>query len=426
LTPYQENLDTADPQCPALKMLPFYFIFNEWHSQTTSEKTRTVFKKQAEQGKFLGSFAPYGFDKDPKDKYKLIIDPYAAGIVKRIFDMRLQKISLRAIARKLNADGIISSSGYQAQKRGVENKQARISQWSPETVKMVLENPAYCGDIANGKKSTASYKTQKVIRKPFEEWVIVKDMHEPIVSREDWEKCQAMRDGNRIRSTSANYVAPFSGLLRCLDCGYHMSRTNSQYKISSGERKYVYGFNCGTRLKKGLTACESHYITEKCLHKLVIADIRDKAGEILQDENAVRERFYAIKANSSGVQLSTDKKALKKINKRLSELDKLLQAAFEKSVLGGGSSDMFTALAQKYEAEKLELTKQAQDLTLSIENQGRTENDVDTFIALMKKYSDITELDRATVVELIDHITVSASSINPREVVIYYNLMGNV
>ena len=146
----------------------------------------------------------------------------------------------------------------------------------------------------------------------------------------------------------------------------------------------------------------------------------------MQDENAVRERFFSIKAKSSGVQLKTDKRALKKINKRLSELDSLLQAAFEKSVLGGGSSDMFTTLAQKYEAEKQELAKQAHNLTASIENQSQTENDVDTFIALMKKYSDITELDRATVVELIDHITVSASSINPREVVIYYNLMGNV
>jgi len=423
----QENLDTADPQCPALKMLPFYFIFNEWHSQTTSEKTRTVFKKQAEQGKFLGSFAPYGFDKDPSDKYKLIVDHYAAGVVKRIFDMRLQKISLRAIARKLNADGIISSSGYNAQKRGTENKQARISQWSPETVKMVIENPAYCGDVANGKKTSANYKNRKVVRKPFEEWVIVKDVHEPIVSREVWEKCQAMREGNRIRSTSANYTAPFSGILRCLDCGYHMSRTNSQYKLhSTGEKKFVYGFNCGTRLKKGLTACVSHYITENALHELVIADIRDKAGEILQDENAVRERFYTIKAKSSGAQLNHDRKALKKLNKRLADLDNLIQAAFEKSVLGGGSPDMFTTLSKKYEAEKLELSKQAQELTSSIENQSRTENDVDTFIALMKKYSDITELDRATVVELIDHITVSASSINPREIVIYYNLMGNV
>jgi len=89
----QENLDTADPQCPALKMLPFYFIFNEWHSQTTSEKIRTVFRKQAEQGKHLGKLAPYGYAKIPDDKYKLIVDPYSAEVVKRIFEMRLQKLS---------------------------------------------------------------------------------------------------------------------------------------------------------------------------------------------------------------------------------------------------------------------------------------------------------------------------------------------
>ena len=311
----QENLDTAGPQCPALKMLPFYFIFNEWHSATTSEKIRTVFKKQAEQGKFLGTFAPYGFSKDPNNKYKLIVDPYAAGVVKRIFDMRLQKISYRAIARKLNADGIISASGYYAQNRGIENKQTRISQWSSQTVKMVLENPVYCGDIVNSKKTSANYKNRKIVKKPFEEWVIVKNMHEAIVSREDWEKCHAMREENRIRSTSENYVAPFSGVLRCLDCGYNMTRTNSQYKLrSTGEKKFVYGYNCYSRLNKGLTACASHYITENALNELVVADIRDKAGEILQDENAVRERFYAIKAKSSGAQLNHDRKALKKLN----------------------------------------------------------------------------------------------------------------
>jgi len=425
----QEGLDTADPQCPALKMLPFYFIFNEWHSATTSEKIKTVFKKHAEQGRFLGSTAPYGYNRDPDDKYKLIVDPYAATIVKRIFDMRLQKISYRAIARQLNVDGIISASGYYAQNNGIENKHTRISQWSPQAIKMVLENPVYCGDMANSKKGSASFKNQKVIKKPVEDWVIVKDVHEPIVSREDWEKCQAMRETNRIRSTAGNYVAPFSGLLKCPDCGYSLSRATAQYKLKSGEKKYVYGFNCDTRLKKGSTACDSHYITEKALHELVVADIRDKAGEILQDESAVRERFYAIKSKSSGALLNADKKALKKINKRLLELDSLLQAAFEKSVLGGGSGnspDMFMALAQKYESEKLDLTKQSDNLTATIGKQSQTENDVDTFITLMKKYSNIEEIDRATAVELIDRITISASSVSPREVVIYYNLMGNV
>jgi len=127
-----------------------------------------------------------------------------------------------------------------------------------------------------------------------------------------------------------------------------------------------------------------------------------------------------------------NKAALKKVNKRLAELEKLLQAAFERAVLGAGDSDnagtpdIFISYAQKYEAEKQELTQKAAELPRSIKQQSQTENDVNIFIALMKKYSNITELDRATAVELIDYITVSAKTTLPREIVIHYNLLGDV
>ena len=424
----QEGIDTADPQCPALKMLPFYFIFNEWHSATTSEKIRTVFKHQAEQGKFRSTTAPFGYDKDPDDKHKLIVDPYAANIVKSIFEKRLEKWSLGAIARWLNEQGILSPSGYDAQKRGVPNKRSRISKWAVNSVVAVLSNPVHCGDIAQGKVKSISYKNQKQIRQPQDNWIIVKDMHEPIISREDFEKCADMRENlGRVRSTPYKDISPFTGLLVCPDCGYKLVRTGTYYDLKrTGERKFVIAYNCGTLKNKGKTACTSHYILERDLKELVIADIREKAGEVLQDENAARERYYTIKAQSSGMKLNADRNTLKKVNKRLSELDRLIQAAFEKSVLGGDMSEMFTEYARKYETEKQQLTKQAKQLSTSIETQSRTESDVETFIALMKKYINISELDRATVAELIDHITISASEVKPREIVIYYNLLGKV
>ena len=423
----QENLDTADPQCPALKMLPFYFIFNEWHSATTSEKIRTVFKKQAEQGKHLAAYAPYGFDKDPDDKYKITVDPYTAGIVRRIFELRLQKLSYRAIAIMLNKEGFLSPSSYKLGKHGAKNGRPRDNKWSSCSVIMVLNNPVYCGDIACNRQGCASYKNQKQVRKPIEDWIIAKDMHEPIVSREDWQKCQDMKQNiKRIRSTSSERVAPFTSLMKCHDCGGNLVRTSAYYKLASGEKKPYIGYNCSTYSRKGDTACTSHYISEKDMKELVIADIREKAGEVLHDEATARERFYAIKEQSNSTRLNADRTALKRVNKRLVEINKLLQAAFEKSVLNGELAEMFTSLAQKYETEKQELTKQANDLTASIEKQGQTENDVETFIVLMKKHSDITDLDRATVVELIDHIDVSASTVIPREIVIYYNLMGKV
>ena len=232
----------------------------------------------------------------------------------------------------------------------------------------------------------------------MEDWIIAEDMHEPIISREDWQKCQELRkEYKRIRRTAASDTAPFTGLMKCI--------------------------NCGIYAKKGRTACTSHYILERDLKELVIADIREKAGEVIQNEDAARERYYAVKSQSSGIKLNADRNALKKLNKRLGEF---IQAAFEKSVLSSAPSEMFTALAQKYEAEKQGLAKQACVLSASIEKQSQTEKDVETFIALMKKHVSISELDRATAVELIDHITVSASTVEPREITIYYNLIGNI
>ena len=424
----QEGLDTADPKCPALKMLPFYFIFNEWHSQTTSEKIRAVFSKQAEQGKFRARQAPFGYIKDPNDKHKLIIDPYAASIVKRIFEMRLEKWSCGAIARSLNNEGIISPSGYYSEKYGVKNHLTRINQWSRGSVIQLLENPAYCGDVVHNKVSCVSYKNQKQIRQPSENWIIAKDMHEPIVSREDFQKCADIKKSlGRVRSTKSDYISPFTGLIKCADCGYKLKRSNQPYTVkSTQEKKTLYFYNCGTYMRKGKTACTSHYISENDLRKIVLDDIRKIAGEVIQDEAAARERYYTIKARSSGTKLNADRTTLKKVSKRLAELDKLLQAAFEKSVLGSDTSNIFVEYARKYETEKQELTGQAQILSASIEQQSQTENDVEIFIALMKKYSNITELDRATAVELISHITISASAVKPREVVIYYNFLGNV
>jgi hypothetical protein len=424
----QEGIDTIDPQCPALKMLPFYFIFNEWHSATTSEKIRAVFKNLALQGKYCCTEAPYGYEKDPDDKHKLIIDPYAASIVKRIFEMRLEKRSYRAIAITLNADGIASPRGYSAEKRGTANNKPRGNMWSDNTIIRILGNPAYCGDVASNKSSRPNYKCQKQVIQPQENWIVVEDMHEPIVSREDFQKCADMRANmGRVRSTQDKDTRPFTGLLKCPDCGYAMTLFTT-YRAIKGmdKKKRIDGYNCGTYARKGTAACAAHYILVKDLKAVVLADIREKAGKVIQNESAARERFYAIKAKSNGSKLNAERAALKKVNARLAELDKLMRAAFEKSVLDGKFSHLFAEYAQNYETEKQDLKKQADKLSASIAKQSQTENDVETFIALMKKYADITDIDRATAVALIDHITVSASAVKPREIVIHYNFIGNI
>jgi DNA repair exonuclease SbcCD ATPase subunit len=226
-------------------------------------------------------------------------------------------------------------------------------------------------------------------------------------------------------NSSPLFVCPYIKVA-CPDCGYVMRHNHSYYTLKSGEKRRHDGYNCAAHATAGKTACSSHYISDKDLTGIVLEDIREKAGAILQDEQAARERFHAIKSQSDGIQLDADKAALKKANKRLAELDKLIRAAFEKSVMDSAFAETFEGMARQYEAEKRELAERAERLTEAIEQHSQTGNDVDTFISLMNKYANITELDRAIVAELIDHITVSASSVKPREITIYYNFVGNL
>jgi DNA invertase Pin-like site-specific DNA recombinase len=423
----EESLDTIDPKCPALKMLPFYFIFNEWHSQTTSEKIRTVLKHNAQSGKYRATYAPYGYVKDPDDKHKLLVDPIAASIIRRIYEMRLQKLSYGAIVGTLNKEGVPSPSAYRAETGGKPNIMSRRGQWSKDCLTVIFQNPAYRGDTANGKKTVVSYKNHTRVRRPMSEWIIVENTHEAIISREDWQKCfDMMTTLGRVRRTKESEVLPFTGLLVCADCGCSMRHNHSYYMLKSGEKRRHDGYNCSMYYTSGNTACFSHYISEKDLIEIVLGDIRKKAGFILHDENAARERFHALKSKSDGTRRNADKAALNKVVKRLAELERLIQAAFEKSVLDGAFSETFEDMARRYEDEKRDLTARAERLTETVEQHDRTQNDVDTFIALMEKHVNITEIDRAAAVELIDHITVSASSVKPREITIYYNFVGNV
>ena len=413
----QESLDTADPQCPALKMLPFYFIFNEWHSQTTSEKIKTVFAKIASQGGFIGSFAPYGYVRSDENKQKLVVDPVAASVVKRIFEMRLQKYSCFQIAIALNQDRIPAPHVYRIEKKGKELRSGKDTNWSDCSVKVILENRVYCGDVINNKSTKKNFKSQKRNFTDESEWLIAYDMHEPIVSRKDWERCaEIARQANstRVRTTKQRIPKLFAGLLKCPDCGYSITSVNN------------YGYNCGNYQKKGKMSCASHHISSKVLEELVLADIREKVGEILLDEESAKARYYTLKEQSGQSQLNHNKKSLAKINKRLIELERLMQAAFERSVLHEQGIDIFTRYLAKYESEKTELIHQVNTLTAAIDKQSQTEHGVNSFISLLKKYANITKLDRQMVVELIDKITISDLQTSPRSIVIYYNFVGCV
>jgi len=423
-----QYIDTIDPDSPAVEMLPLLFWVDEMQSRTTSKKVRASNHKMALDGKHRAPYAPYGFQKDPDNKHKIVIDPYSSAVVKRIYEMRLQKYSYGAIINTLNAEGILSPSAYCQEVNGKStNVKSRGGKWSKDGLNHMFQNVAYRGDTANGMKKVISFKNQKQVRQPMEDWIIKENTHDAIISREDWQKCFDMIETlGRVRRTKESEMLTFTGLLECPDCFSAMLHNHSYHTLKSGEKKRYDYYNCGSYSSQGKSACSSHNISDKELHEIVCEHIRKVAGHVSQDENAMRELFYQIKSSKQQTQINTDKATLEKVNKQLAKLDKLIEAAFEKSVEDDSLSDTFKGLAKKYGTEKKELTEKAAQLNALVQKQSKVENDVETFISLMKKYVNVADMDRETAVELIDHITISEKTDTQREIVIYYNHVGNV
>lgn len=186
-----DNVDTLDRNSTAMDLMPIMNLFNEWHAANTSKKVRSVLAQNAKEGKYIASFAAYGYLKGDDEKHTPVIDEPAAKVVRRIFELRATGITPTQIAKILNAEGVPIPSDYRAQRLGKPNPYKNtFHYWSHVAVRNILGNPIYIGHLAQQKFTTVSFKNHKSVRRGKDEWVIAENTHEPIISQELWDKCQ--------------------------------------------------------------------------------------------------------------------------------------------------------------------------------------------------------------------------------------------
>ena len=224
-------------------MSMFRDVFNEWLISDTSKKIRAVKKACAENGKFMAYKAPFGYMKSSEDKHKLVIDEPAAEIVRKIYDLRCKGISFRAIANELNDERVITPKEYHPNVSG----RAVIGKpfWNANTVAKILKNEVYIGNMVQGKVEKISYKQKKYAQKPKDEWIRVTGTHEPIIDISVWDfVCELNNRITKPRSNQNGELSLFSGLVRCLDCGYSMKIHSKK----TGENKYYSYYAVSIRL----------------------------------------------------------------------------------------------------------------------------------------------------------------------------------
>ena len=422
-----DNVDTGDRNSTGMDMMPIVNVFNEWHSASTSKKIRAVFVAKAKAGQFKATYIPYGYLKG-SDGIPLIVDEETAPVVRRIFEMRAAGMGKKHIATALTKSGIPTPSERREKRFGVPPVNPNRHGWSAEYVKEMLSNPVYIGNLAQQRTTTVSYKNKKVVKRPEKDWIVVENTHEAIVSRELWDRCREIDASvSHGKKTKQGEVKPLSGLVYCPECGaknrimwYSIIRKG----VNTGERAAI--FNCSEFLSRGKENCHSKAIKESILNEIVLQDIRSKAELVIKDERSAREAFMRRKTQYLTQQANADGKTRKAKERRIEELSELISSIYEDRVMKRIPEEVCIELLQKYQREKSSLQKQIEEMD-DIENRAKQATaDVDEFIRRLKKYVDMTELDRTAAMELIEYITVGCvpkDKKTPREIHIYYKLI---
>lgn len=415
-----DNVDTANSDSAGMDMLPIVNVFNEWYAANTSKKLRAVIETNAKAGKYKTTFAAYGYDKGDDANKTPVINPETAPVVKHIFEMRAAGNNLRKIAEELNNEGILSPADYNYTRAGKEAPLYSHHLWSTQAVKRILNNPIYIGKLVRMKMTTVSYKNHKVIKRDESDWIVHENHHEAIITKELWDKVRELEDSvSTGKCTKTGEVKPLSGLCYCSTCGTKMKFT------SSTTGKTPQNYTCGLYARFGKQYCATHFITLRVLENIVLVDIQRQIDFVINDEQA-REKYLVKKRGMKSLQENADRKRIQDISKRLSELDRLIETAYEDRGLGKVSEKVCIPLLEKYQTEKDALTTEFDEIDKRTQTEQQDEADVDEYIRRLKSYAKAEQLTRQMALELIEYITVDENPNDKkavRDIHIYYKLI---
>lgn len=420
---YIAIMDNIDTDKGLNDFLPIQDWFNEMHAKNTSQKVRAVFKNKGNSGIPLTINVPYGYKKDPLDKNKWIIDEPAAEIVRRIYDLCIQGYGTHQICNILKQEKVPTPKEYKAI-HGLCNY--HISEvkycWQDRSIYDILFRQEYIGDTVNFKGTTKSFKDKSKIYFPKEQWKIFKNTHEPIIDEETWNTVQRIRE-NRQRPTKIGKINIFSGHLFCKDCGSKLYYCTSR---SYTENKHFY--RCSKYKNTSSKSCTSHTIREHILKELVLENIKQVLSYIRSYEDLFIKQKLETSLEEQKKIDSINKKLLSQYEKRIKDIDNLIQHIYEDNISGKITDERFTILSLNYEKEQKELKSKVKELANKLDTTKQQELDLASFVSKVKQYTEISELTPEIINELIDKIYVYQSKkVNGKptqQIDIYYNEIG--
>ncbi len=368
-------------------------LVNEWYLEDLSDNIRSVLTNRRQNGYHIGSFALYGYKKDPENKGRLLIDEEAATVVREVFSLFAQGYGKTAIARMLNERGIPNPTAYKLQ-HGLRYKQPSgqsSTLWKYSAISAMLVNEMYIGNMVQGKYGSVSYKTKKCMPRPKSTWYITENTHEAIIDKPLWDRVQALVQ-LRAKPFSDGSVGIFSRKARCAGCGYTMRSCKSR------GRHYL---QCPTR-RIVKDACAGAFISVDVLKGIVLRQVQGFCALYL-DEHAIRVHVQ---------NLSTDRKSLSRLQadiasyqKKTCEYAAAIEQLYMDKVNGVVSEVDYVHLSDSFSKKREHFRQLLGQCEKSLLQSEQSQNNAQAE-ASISEYLSPSELSRTAVELLIDRITV--------------------
>lgn len=401
---------------------PFRNIMSEWYARDISKKIKASMRTKALSGKHLTSYPVYGYKLDPENKYHWIIDDEAAEVVREIYKLCMEGFGPNQIETILNNRGVDSPAIHQ-RKNGI-NTRASTGFWGTGMVAKILGRMEYIGHTVSGRTYKKSFKAKRTHKAEEENWIITENTHDAIVDKQTWERVQKLREKTKRKSTAMGDMGALNGLLFCADC----ERRLRIQRDNKGKFQY---YVCSTYQKSrtGHRECSLHCTPCHLIEPLILSELQRITAFAREHETEFVELVEKTYERTSEQELRSAKSELAKAEQRVLELDHIIKKIYEDNATGRLTNERFDKMYADYEAEQSGLKADINRLKALIEAERDKQKNIDLFLEMVKKYTDVSELTAEIVRIFIDRIVCHQPNgkwgKNRRQKLdIYYNFIG--
>ena len=397
-----DNADTANKGNKKSRQING--LVNEWYLEDLSENIRSVLTNRRQNGFHIGSFALYGYKKDPEKKGHLIIDEEAAAVVREVFTLFAQGNGKTAIARILNDRGIPNPTEYKRM-HGLRYQPPRgktSTLWKYFSVSNILTNEIYIGNMVQGKYGSVSYKTRQNRPRPKEEWYIVQDTHQPIIDRELWNRVQALIS-QRVRPFSNGTIGLFAGKARCISCGYTMRSSKSRGKH--------YLLCPSHHISK--EACTGAFIAVDHLEQMVLGELKRLSEQYLDFERVEKSVRLLSLSQIQKQRLYSD---ISVCEQKIAQYSDWIRTLYLDRAGGLLSERDYIALSQEFVSNREKQEYKLEELKEKLVREEKKPEIQETACQRIIKYVNPEHLTREIVERLIDYIYVGRRIPKSRQV----------